>query len=352
MRRRIFLSSLLAFVQLDGAADGAAGAATPPPTIGIMGGEIDGTFMRIATDLTSVVNSDRIRVLPIVGKGSLQNIDDLLRVPGVDLALVAADAMAYAGAPGRPKSDLGKIQYICKLYENDFHVLARPEIRSLIELQGKPVNIDVDGAGTNLTARSVFRSINVFPDFRTEEPGIGQHKLQQGQIAANVYCAGRPIRLFSSAPAGTDLHFLNVPSNEALEQLYVPGTQLTHADYPSLIPDGQIVETIGVGVVLAVFGWPATSPRYKNLSIFVDTFFKNFSELLKPPHHPKWRDVNIAAAVQWLTLHSQKSAPPPSSDSLAETRLDRFLKEKGILPLSASQREAMQEFLKDRGAHR
>ena len=72
--------------------------------------------------LTSVVNSNDLRIVPIVGKGSLQNIGDLLHLPGVDLALVAADALTYAQTAHLYPGELEKIQYICKLYENDVHV--------------------------------------------------------------------------------------------------------------------------------------------------------------------------------------------------------------------------------------
>ena len=71
MHRRNLLSALPAAAFL---ARPALAAIAQPATIGIMGGEIDGTFMRITTDLTSVLNSDSLRVVPIVGKGSLQNM--------------------------------------------------------------------------------------------------------------------------------------------------------------------------------------------------------------------------------------------------------------------------------------
>ena len=97
-----------------------------------MGGEIDGTFMPVATDLTSVLNSNDMRIEQIIGKGSFaQNIGDLLHLPGVDLALVAADALTYAQTAHLYPGELGKVQYICKLYKNTCR-LARPEIQSLV----------------------------------------------------------------------------------------------------------------------------------------------------------------------------------------------------------------------------
>jgi TRAP transporter TAXI family solute receptor len=325
-----------------------------PLTFGIIGGEIDGTFMQVATDLTSVLNSNEIRIVPIVGKGSLQNIGDLLHLPGADLALIAADALAYAQSMHLYPGELNKIQYISKLYENDLHVCARPEIQTLADLQGKPVNIDVEGAGTNLSSRAILKTLGIEPELRTEEPGIGQEKLRRGEIAANIYFAGKPIRLFATSPADTGLHFVPVPPNEALEKTYVPGGLLTHADYPTLIPEGTQVETIGVGVTLAVVGAQAGTVRYRNLATFVDAFFSKFSELLKPPHHPAWHNVNLAAALPgwtrfppaeaWLALHIPSATGNQVADAKTQADFDSFLTQHGVPHLTRAQRAATWEY--------
>lgn len=351
MHRRSLLSVLpaAAFIATE-RAFAAAQLPNQPITIGIMGGEIDGTFMRIATDLTSVLNTSDLRVVPVVGKGSLQNIGDLLHLPGVDLAMVAADALSYAQTNHMYPGELAKVQYICKLYDNDVHVCARPEIKTLADLQGKPVNIDVEGAGTNLTSRAVFKILGITPDFQNNEPGIGQEKLRKGEIAANIYLGGKPIRLFATAPANTGLHFVPVPSNEALEKVYLPGGQLTHTEYPTLVPEGESVETIGVGVTLAAFGWPSGSPRYRNLVTFIDAFFTKFPELLKPPHHPAWHNVNLAAeqpgwvrfppAGAWLAAHRPNAPPTPeAADAKMQADFDAFLSQRGQ-HLSRAQRDA------------
>jgi TRAP-type uncharacterized transport system substrate-binding protein len=361
MHRRTLLSTLPAAALLAGPRSGLAAAGMgQPATIGIMGGEIDGTFMRITTDLTSVLNSNEMRIVPIVGKGSLQNIGDLLHLPGVDLALVAADALSYAQTAHLYPGELGRIQYICKLYENDMHVCARPEIQTLADLQGKPVNIDVEGAGTNLSSRAVFKILGIEPDFRTNEPTIGQDKLRHGEIAANVYFAGRPIRLFANAPADTGLHFVPVPSNEELEKVYLPGGQLTHADYPTLVPENAPVDTVGVGVTLAVFGWQPGSSRYRNLVMFVDAFFTKFPELLKPPHHPAWHNVNLVAAQPgwirfpaaetWLAQHHPGSPEPEAGDAKMQAQFDAYFSQHGVPHLTPAQRDATWQYFQQQRA--
>ncbi|WP_428532498.1 TAXI family TRAP transporter solute-binding subunit [Rhodopila sp.] len=359
MRRRFLLSAIPATTLLGRPNLGRAATARPA-TIGIMGGEIDGTFMRIATDLTSVLNSETLRVVPVVGKGSLQNLGDLLHLPGVDLALVTSDALAYAQTNNLYPKEINKIQYICKLYDNDVHVCAGPAIKLLSDLQGKPVNIDVEGAGTNLTARAVFKTLGIQPDFRVEEPTIAQDRLRRGEIAANVYVAGTPVRLFASQPADTGLHFVAVPSNPELEKTYLPGGTLTHQDYPTLIAPTQSVDTVGVGVALAVLAWPQGTPRYQNLVSFVDAFFSKFPALLKPPHHPKWHDVNLEAAqpgwvrfapaAMWIAQHSpaaQTATATSTANQLGmQTEFDAFLAQRGVPNLTPAQRQATWQYLK------
>jgi TRAP-type uncharacterized transport system substrate-binding protein len=349
MHRRSLLSALSAAPLLMGSrAFGVVPAG--PATIGIMGGEIDGTFMRITTDVAQVLNSDQMRIVPIVGKGSLQNIGDLLHLPGVDLAMIAADALAYAQANNMYPGDLGKVRYICKLYDNDVHVCAGQDIQKLSDLEGKPVNIDVDGAGTHLSSLAIFKILGINPQFQSNEPTIAQDKLRRGEIAANIYLGGKPIRLFASQPAGTGLHFVPVPSTEALEKVYLPGGQLTHKDYPTLVPEGQVVETIGVGVTLAAFGWAPGSIRYRNLVMFVDEFFTKFPELLKPPHHPAWHNVNLFAeqpgwirfppAQAWLDAHRPDAIPQAAFDPKMRAQFDAFLTQRGVQGLTPAQRDA------------
>ena len=355
MDRRFLLSALPAIALLGQPRRAAAAAVAQQITIGIMGGEIDGTFMRVATDLTSVLNSDTMRVVPVVGKGSLQNLGDLLHLPGVDLALIASDVLAFAQSTHLYGGDINKIQYICKLYDNDVHVCAGPDIQTLADLQGKAVNIDVEGAGTNLTARAIFKALGIAPDFRTEEPTIAQDRLRRGEIAANVYVAGKPVRLFTSQPADTGLHFVSITSTPELEKTYLPGGEFTHADYPTLIPVGQTVETVGVGVVLAVYGWPAGTVRYRNLVTFVDLFFTKFPELLTPPHHPKWHDVNLTAAqpgwvrfapaAAWLARNRPHEAPtiPEAAEAKMKGQFEQFLAQRGP-NLTPAQRDATWQY--------
>src|SRR5204863_9184144 len=89
---------------------------------------------------------------------------------------------------------------------------------------------------------------------------------------------------------------------------YLPAT-LTSQDYPSLIPEGERVDTVAVGAVLAVYNSPANTDRHRRVSKFITALFDKFDEFQKPARHPKWKEVNLAAALKgWNRFPPAKEA--------------------------------------------
>src|SRR5438477_2165847 len=74
----LFGASLLAAPLAAQQAPGDLKARTNRGTIGIISGGVDGTYIRIAADLANVLEEpDSLRILPVIGKGSVQNLADL-----------------------------------------------------------------------------------------------------------------------------------------------------------------------------------------------------------------------------------------------------------------------------------
>jgi len=270
-------------------------------TVGVIAGGVDGTYIRIASDLAAVLDDgDRLRVLALIGKGSVRNLSDIMLLRGIDIGIVQSDVLAYAKRDRRLANAAHTIQYIAKLYDEEVHILARGDIARLEDLAGKPVNIDVRGSGTALTASLMFDYLRIPIIATHDDQGTGLEKLKAGTVAAIVYVAGKPARLFSGLDAASGLHFLPVPMTPALLDTYVPSS-LSHEVYPALIPAATEVETIAVGAVMAVYAWPANTDRYKRVARFVGDFFDKFHAFQQPPRHPKWKEVNIAAQVPGWT---------------------------------------------------
>jgi TRAP transporter TAXI family solute receptor len=292
-----------------------------PPTsvLGIISGGLSGTYIRIATDIASVFGErvPQLRILPIVGKGSLQNISDVMNIRDVDIGIVQSDVLSFL----RQKASLAGIEtnisYIAKLYDEEVHVLAREEIGNVSDLAGKSVSVDAKGSGTALTASVIFDSLGVKPTIVNDDPETALAELRSGKIDALVYVTGKPARLFLDA-GNSGLHLLALPLNSALLQTYLP-SRFEHSDYPGLVPEGGSVETVAVGAVMSVYNWTPGTERYDRLTRFVDAFFDNLAALQQPPHHPKWKQVSITAQVPgwtrfrgaqlWLQRHASPGQP-------------------------------------------
>lgn len=274
-------------------------------TVGVITGGVDGTYVRIAADLSAVLDDgENLRVLAILGKGSLQNIADLMLLRGVDIAIVQSDALAFARRQRLLPGVETQIQYITKLYDEEVHVLARPGIDRLEDLRGQAVNVDVHGSGTAMTASLLFDTLGIPIRPAYDLQDVALTKLQAGEIAAMVFVAGKPARLFAGVPPGSGLRFLPMPENPALLETYLP-SRMSRADYPSLVPEGPGVETIAVGAVMAVYAWQPGTERHRKVARFVEALNANFQRFLVPPRHPKWREVNLAAQVPgWVRFEA------------------------------------------------
>lgn len=278
--------------------------ASPTPSagaIGVISGGIDGTYVRIAADLMAVLDDgDRMRVLPILGRGSVQNVADIVGLRGVDVGIVQSDVLAYFRRERLLPGVERKLQYIAKLYDEEVHILARQGIARVQELAGQAVNFDLRGSGTAMTASVLFSELGVSVRPTHDDQATAVEKLKRGEIAGLVFVTGKPARLFSGLGAGAGLHLLPIPLSPALLETYLPA-RLDHHDYPALVPDGAGVDTVAVGAVMATYSWQPGSERYAQVERFVGALADRFAQFLQPPRHPKWRDVNLTAQVPGWT---------------------------------------------------
>ena len=93
------------------------------------------TCARFAEDIRNVVNDlrpDGVRVLPVLGVGGLQNLNDVLFLKGIDMGVVDEDNLILLKKrdPQLYANIEQSVQYITKLYNSEFHVLARSDIKS------------------------------------------------------------------------------------------------------------------------------------------------------------------------------------------------------------------------------
>src|SRR5690606_1094934 len=106
--------------------------------VGLISGGVTGTYVRIAADLADALDEGyEMRVLPIIGKGSVRNIEDLLLLRGIDVAIVQSDVLDFYKRAELVPDIESKIHYVTRLYDEEVHVLARAEIATVDDLAGR-----------------------------------------------------------------------------------------------------------------------------------------------------------------------------------------------------------------------
>jgi TRAP transporter TAXI family solute receptor len=298
-------------------------------TVTLITGTIGGTYVQFGADLASVLDDgNKLRVLPIVGRGSVQSVADILFLQGVDLGIVRADTLDYLERKGFAKDIKRQFAYVTKLYNEEMHVVAPKTIKTLKDLDGRIVSVDLPNGGTFVTALTVFERLGMKAKFLYIEQRIAMEKLKAGEIDAVIVTGGKPYKSVSTFNNDGRFHLVTVNYDKPLQNDYLPAT-LTSKDYPNLISDQERVDTIAVPAVLAAYNWAPNTERSRKLALFVDAFFTKFPAFQNPPFHPKWKEVSLAAPLpDWTRLPSAKQwLEKHSVEAVTRSRFDEFLKQ-------------------------
>ena len=324
-------------------------------TVGIMTGELGDSDIRIAADLKAVLNEgDRLRVLPTLGQGSLKNVNDLLYLRGIDMAIVQADALSLVKQQQRFPGLEKQLNYVTKLYGEELHVLARRSIASVIGLQGKKVNFVSMDSGNYVTGQLMLEAfgVNVEPVFIDTAMAI--EMVGKGEIDATVLVTAKPAAPIAALPPGSNVHLLPIETAE----LRAPYRQanLAATDYPNLVQPGRSIDTIAVDSVLMVYNWRSDHWRYAKVARFVDAFLGRFDEFLQRPRDDKWQEVDVAATVDgwdrfppvqnWL----KDNAVAPSTSVANAPASNSSARQQEALAQNPSLRRNFREFLDQHAA--
>ena len=319
-------------------------------TVGIVGGLLSGTYMRLVDEMASALNDgDNFRILPIVSYGAASNLDDLLYLKGVDAAITQSDVFEYFRTVRKTPNLEQRIDYIIRLPISELHILARDNIQTLQDLRGKKVNFGPAGTGASLTGTIVFQRLGIEVNQVLIDQPSALQKLQSGEIDAIARVIPKPIDFFSKIPANSGLHLVNIPFTHEFEDYYTLG-EFNKQDYPTLLEGKDRIDTIAVPAVLAVYNWPQGSDRYHKVERLVQYLFNNFNKLQHPPFHPKWADTNLAATVPGWTRFSvaqdMLNKLQKQETTAQQADFNDFLSRQAHPPSNGADREALfREFL-------
>ena len=292
-------------------------------TVSIITGQPGYLSSRLASDLSAVLDEgDNLRVLSVAGRGAISDLIDTLLLRGIDLAVVPADVLEYVENENLLPTLKTRLQFVTRLYNKAAHLIAGRGINSIEDLRGKKVNIVSNYHGAFVVAQNVFKNIDFEPVYLDQRMALS--RVRSGEIAATIIMSGRPNPLLDEIRDGGPLKFISIPFSDALPKTYFP-IELTSSDYPDLILPGQTIRTIATPSIMMVYNFPVGNPRRAKITRFIDAFLGRLSDLQRPPRHPRWRDVNLGAAIvgleryqsvaQWLKTNQPPIAAAPSRPS-------------------------------------
>src|SRR3974390_2525502 len=316
-------------------------------TVGIVGGLLSGTYMRVVDEMASVLNDrENLRVLPIVSYGAASNLDDLLYLRGVDAAVTQSDVFEYFKTQRKTPNLERRVQYVIRLPISELHILARNDVQSLEDLRGKKVNFGPAGTGASLTGTIVFQRLGINVNQVLIDQPTALQKLQSGEVDAIARVIPKPIDFFAKIPPNSGLHLVNIPFTKTFEDFYTLG-EFNKQDYPNLLEGQDHIDTIAVPAVLAAFNWPKNSDRYNRLQRFTEYLFNRWDTFRHPPYHPKWRDVNLAATVPGWTRFGaaeellQNMQTEQQQQQQQRAAFETFLSNQPNVPSNDAEREAL-----------
>ena len=267
-------------------------------TIGLAGGLLEGAPIRFATEISRILNDGGVtHVLPVVTRGPTENVNDLLYLRGIDVAVINSDSLEEY------KSQVPEIQqrirYLLSLFPSELHIFVRPEIKSMADLAGKKVNFNTQGTAAAYTGPLIFSRLGIAVEKTFIPHPVALEQMKHGEIAGVVFVTSKPVDAFAKGKWDEGFKFLPVEFGPKFEDYYL-SSALESTDYPNLIAKGERVPTISVPTVLASYNWRLNSPRYRRLERFVDELFGGIDKLKTPGFDAKWKDVDITNRVPGL----------------------------------------------------
>ncbi len=239
-------------------------------TIGLMVSEQ--AWLPLAQNFSHALDhADALRILPILGSGSVQTLSDLVFLQGVDAALVSSDALTYATQHALTADGKQRLYYTAKLDALNVVIIAKSSLSTLSSLEGKRIATGPVHSSSFATGEILFAALGMNFERVALSDNAAIAALRQDKADA-VLLLGSSFD--QSILTKGDWQILPIPLLPILQQTYAPA-MLEAQDFPGLIDQGKTVETISSSLILAVFNWPRGNEHFLKLSKFTNALYAN-----------------------------------------------------------------------------
>lgn len=243
---------------------------------------------RIAAKLD---HENGLRIVPMLGAGGVQAIQDLANLPMVDVAIISSDSLIYAAQQDLLRGQIDKFSYVARLDSLEVVLVARRDIRSVADLAGKHIATGPAQSATFATGELLFNAMNISFSRVAKQDEAAIDALNSGQADAALFLG---TELSTAALSDGRFHVLSLQIPASLSKIYQPAILTTH-NLPGLIIGNQNVETFSTSLALAVYDRPRDLVHTKALQNFETMIFKLSAGD---------RSGNLAAAVPGWKRHA------------------------------------------------
>jgi uncharacterized protein len=259
---------------------------------------IDAASIARATDHVS-----NLRVLPILGRGSLQSLNDLLFLESADAAVMSSDSLAFARKQKLYAGEAEKISYLAKLGNSSIILLARSGVTNINDLAGRKVAAGSADSDAFVAADLIFGDSGVDIERVSINGAEAIAALRDGRIDAALMTTAESGDALASIAADSGLTMVPLAITDRLGSAYAPAIA-TREQFPTLVKSDQPVETVAAALVLAVYDWPKTSRHFTKLKKFNSALFDSYFASL-----PEERRTNVTASVPgWKPYEALKES--------------------------------------------
>ncbi|BBO71758.1 C4-dicarboxylate ABC transporter substrate-binding protein [Desulfosarcina alkanivorans] len=258
--------------------------------LGVITGGEKGTYYQFGLNLQELVKEKGIRLKVYNSTGSIENLYAVYKRPRTQMGIVQSDVLAFVSRVQNDpvlKRIAKKTKMIFPLYNEEIHLLGKPDIKDFDDLTEKSVAIGKEGSGTYLTAKLLFEVSDVRP---RELIAIGTDEalsqLKNGAIDAMFYVAGYPVKLFKEDVTMDDNLALIPILNKSITEFY-PIAEIPDNTYPW---QPETINTVAVKAVLVSFNFRRANCQF--VGQFAEVVNSNMDWLMKNGH-PKWKSVDL-----------------------------------------------------------
>jgi hypothetical protein len=271
-----------------------AGAA-PATELGLITAGEGGTYYQVGLDLKNLVRARGINLNVYSSRGSVDNIFALHQPrPRVQMAIVQSDVLEFV-ASQQSNPAVAQIarttRLLFPLFDEEVHVVGRAGIANFDELDRKRVAVGLDGSGTTLTARRMFKLADIVPaEMVAIDAREALARLKAGDIDAMVYVAAAPVKLLTEHVTAADRLSLITISNKSILEAY------PRVEIPAQRYEWQPT-AVTTAAVKAVLVSSALSGRYcESVGRFAQHVVTGMNWLVRHGN-PLWKHVDLNVPV-------------------------------------------------------